>query len=264
MKERPTGDIELKGDILCCKDLRKEGTWAGLNVKSGRFVVLTNVRLTKDLDSTGFKSRGQLVQQFLHQDAERLEESEMKLYPPFNLIYGNLFHSKPKMVVISNAHHFPQHVHQPHLFQSFLTIENGDHAISNSFVNDLSWPKVDYLRSNISEILSKEELAFPFLNQELKGEEVASTKLVSELQSLLTSKPNFPAEKHPKFVSNHGPEMEHQLQKDLFVEIPSQKYQTRSQTIVLKPKNSKYIHYLFRKTETSASEAWKVFSVLTK
>jgi len=99
------------------------------------------------------------------------------------------------------------------------------------------------------------------LNVPMNEAAVKNSLLVTEIEKILNAKLNFPKEEHPTFQSVFEPDMEYHLQKDVFVEYPKANYQTRSQSIVIKPKKSSFVYYLFRHTEPSNFSDWTVFTV---
>lgn len=90
--------------VLCGSDPKAGGTWMGLNVKTGRFTVLTNLG---GATKAGQPSRGAMVLAFLRQrlsgaaagvsvkDAVSELLRARKEYAPFNLLWADVYAEHP-------------------------------------------------------------------------------------------------------------------------------------------------------------------------
>jgi len=71
--------------VLCALDAESGGTWMGVNVRTGAFAALTNVRCGRPPAPT--RSRGELVARVLRGDVDAVPSSD---YAAFNLVHGVL------------------------------------------------------------------------------------------------------------------------------------------------------------------------------
>jgi uncharacterized protein with NRDE domain len=159
---RVTGPLALHGPALYCKDIRGGGTWMGLNVVTGVFVTLTNVRRALPPASDGVpqrSSRGLLVVKLLTEDCSFLDSAASAssiggkldlsdVYGGFNCVIARL-HSTT-VLTITNCHSLlaasePTTAWAEH-------VAPGSHAMSNSFFNDESWAKVRHVRSGMERL----------------------------------------------------------------------------------------------------------------
>lgn len=81
--QRSTTPLRLRDDVLCATDQISGGTWMGLNVRTGQFAALTNVRANMGPSA----SRGELVFRMLRGDQAAASSDEYKCY---NLLHGNI------------------------------------------------------------------------------------------------------------------------------------------------------------------------------
>lgn len=181
--ERPTARAnwwEDNPDVFAGKDLRAGGTWMGIN-KHGQFAVLTNFRMGREM-AKGARSRGELVRDFLVQDADPKDYMEIVRgkaanYNLFNLIVGN----KDQVFYYSNAEDKP-----------LITMEKGVYGLSNSLL-DVPWPKVKKARMRMTESLQnsnfKPEDLFNILTdtKTAPDDELPDTKIPYEWEKKLSA-----------------------------------------------------------------------------
>ena len=95
--ERVATPLEIgKDGLLCCRDSEAGGSWMGLNVKTGEFAALTNVRAPP---SKPVRSRGELILRSLSGDAEAAISSGQ--YENYNLLFGRLSADGPPQLQFS-------------------------------------------------------------------------------------------------------------------------------------------------------------------
>jgi len=281
---RPTRDAELELDsqILCGRDLAAGGTWCGLHTLSGHFAVLTNVFEPSAIPITNnITSRGKLVEMFIKGEFDLTESDNLlpnwKDFMGFNLLFGNvnnfIFDQKPStptptdsdepaLYFISNRSSTgPGLPETPKLHK----LHNGVHCVSNSFLDDLEWPKVKFLRDEIERVVTSEA-----------NKNASAQDLCDQLAQLLTARPMFPADQVQQYIidatvtfcnkiHNKGSEVvvsensgtvlglnemvEETLDscQNIFVDYAN-KYKTKSQTIMLVHRSGK-VHYFYRNTD---------------
>lgn len=95
---RPTSSLRLRGDVLGAIDLKAKGVAAvGMNVKSGKFGMLTNCRFASTLNPAG-QSRGTVLQNLLSDD-EKIDWTT-PFQGDFHLYEGGLFLKKSEPVFV--------------------------------------------------------------------------------------------------------------------------------------------------------------------
>lgn len=173
---RPTSSCERRNnDVICAIDELKGGTWMGMNMQTGLFCSLTNLRWVGP-PRTNAASRGLLVSELLEAPATGLtsvlsnrSECTAQLraamaarpYEGLNLCVGNWYPnadgSPPAVFYASNvppgantvktsSHGWTQHVEQ--------LAPGVTHAWSNNAPAAPAWPKSTWLRSNLAQLLS--------------------------------------------------------------------------------------------------------------
>lgn len=166
--ERPVLPITLYGPLLYSKDTRGGGTWMGLNVCTGVFAALTNVRSIEVGDVTAScASRGLLVLRLLSGDipltalagaaASSSEGGETDLgsiYGGFNVVVSGLYAKETSAFVMSNRMPTASDHAIAHATGAWVrAILPGAHALSNSFFDDDRWAKVRFLRAEVPRVV---------------------------------------------------------------------------------------------------------------
>jgi uncharacterized protein with NRDE domain len=202
---RPTEQAEFwieYPDLLAGKDLQAGGTWMGIT-RQGRFAAITNFRDLKNHRSDA-PSRGNLTLDFLIDDISP-EECYNKLKPTlnnfngFNLILGYV----DELFYFSNK------------TEGLKKLEPNIHGISNA-VLDTPWPKVEKSKRQLAHLIEQKNIhPWEILNllddtSLAKDEELPDTGVGLELERMLS----------PIFIK-------------------SEKYGTRSSTIVTVDNNNK-------------------------
>lgn len=129
-------------------DIEHKGSWLGLNKKTGRFAVLTNVR-AKGAVKDGL-SRGKLVKDALisEQNIEDFaQQADISSYSSFNLLIGD----KQALFYISN---YPKITVQP-LVAGIYTLSNGN--------LNTSWPKTQAAKENYLNWMNDKKKALIYL-----------------------------------------------------------------------------------------------------
>jgi uncharacterized protein with NRDE domain len=188
-------------DLLAGKDLQAGGTWMGITRK-GKFAAITNFRDLKN-NRNDAPSRGELTLDFLVKDVTPEEyynrlKSELNNYNGFNLILGNI----DELYYFSNK------------TDGLKKLEPGIHGISNAIL-DTPWPKVEKSKRQLKHLIEQQNIhPWEILNllddtSPAKDEELPDTGVGLELERILS----------PIFIK-------------------SEKYGTRSSTIVTVDKNN--------------------------
>ena len=191
-----------KPGILAGKDLKKGGTWLGVN-REGNFAALTNYRDLNNIREN-VSSRGEIVTSFLDKDLmtekfiQQIDQNALD-YNGFNLIAGNIH----KLFHYSNE------------TREYSEVKPGIHGISNALLNT-SWPKVENAKNEFSEIVAERE---PDANS---------------LFDLLQNKKRYPSERLPK--TGLSEEMEIAV-SSAFIETDY--YGTRCSTLLFIDKENK-------------------------
>lgn len=198
---RPTAPASFwkdNPDILAGRDLKKMGTWMGVNRK-GSFAAVTNYRDISNLKQDA-QSRGELVSNFLANSSEpeqylkKIKRIKDK-YNGFNLLTGNL----EKLFYYSNIE------------DKIIRLDPGIYGLSNAFLNT-PWPKVLKGKQMLKEVLNSASVDV----------------LVEKLFLILADAEPFADELLPD--TGVGMEMERTL-SPLF--ISSANYGTRSSTVII-------------------------------
>ncbi len=127
----PPADLGGDPRIFAGRDLEGGGTWMGYNA-AGLFAALTNFRQSVRTIPPDALTRGKLVMGLLrHRDpaaaAEWLVAQEMARYRPFNVLFGTQAHFL----------YYSSHGEAPP-----RSLAAGYYVLSNSVLDDRSWPKV--------------------------------------------------------------------------------------------------------------------------
>lgn len=140
--------------IYAGKDNIGGGTWMGLN-KYGKFVALTNYRDMKH-EKTGKKTRGEIVTELLNHYGETehfFHAFDDEAYNGFN-------------VIVKNGAQFH---HYSNVSKKLSPISPGIHGISNALL-DTEWPKVSYLKKQLSVMIEDVEIDPEFCFQILQDD----------------------------------------------------------------------------------------------
>jgi uncharacterized protein with NRDE domain len=256
--------IQTKFNIACGLDslyAEQCGTWLGVNVHNGDFAVLTNV-LESHFIRKDHLSRGVLVSnviQNIKASDNFLKPEQALRFSGYNLIFGNLLEGKLRYTT-------NRKLQSPPSFADIvpsIDITDGVHCVSNSYLNDETWPKVKFLRESLKKLTEK------------LPAHITAEQLRDELAMLLCSRPQFPIEQLPGYILSElklmdkliegsvtkVPERYQDLdknelkilkidlleaQRNIFVHSDTEK--TRSQTIILVHKSG-LIHYFYRNTD---------------
>lgn len=177
--KRQTENVMLRNGVYSGIDLEKGGTWTGIT-QSGRMAFITNYRdFTLHVEEP--ESRGVLTKDFLEGNMppetylETLSRKKTR-YNPFNLIVGDI-----------NGLYFYSNIQD-----RIIKIESGIHGLSNAFLNT-PWPKVNRIKNDLSEVISKklleEETLFAILENRVQADEneLPNTGLDLSLEKALSA-----------------------------------------------------------------------------
>ena len=144
-QSRKTEPIEERGGILCARDMQAGGAQTMFNTKTGILSSLTNVRTQPG--KGGERSRGKIVEDAVVYEQEIMEEigKVRSQYAGFNLLRVNLKNNVAKYVT-NNTSWQGEDVTQ---------LPMGTHCVSNSYLNDFTWEKVDYLKNTLESIVKE-------------------------------------------------------------------------------------------------------------
>lgn len=133
------------------------------------------------------------------------------------------------MIYASNrSSTYPQKIQKP----KEVSMKDGIHVVSNSFLNDMSWPKVKYLKDQTNNLLSK-------VPKDIKPEE-----LRDQIFDLMTSRPNFKDLPESKLIqSTHYSDADKEELGNIFVNSMEKRYKTKSTIIILVHKSGKIFYY---------------------
>lgn len=165
--------------IVAGRDLEAGGTWMGRN-ELGLVAGLTNGRRFDETPPPDVRSRGELVSGLLMhrapQDAaEWLTAQPLERYRPFNVLFGGT----------AGFFYYSSLLPDP-----VRALEPGVYALSNSTLNDVSWPKVnralEFLNANRAtggeELLQRTEV---FLSDGTHPDQEESPHLMEEIHGAL-------------------------------------------------------------------------------
>ena len=187
-------------NLLAGKDLQAGGTWLGIT-KEGRFSAITNFRDLKNHRNDA-PSRGKLTLDFLvssisPEDYYNNLKPTLDDFNGFNLLFGSV----DKLYYFSNK------------TTELQKIESGIHGISNAIL-DTPWPKVEKSKKLLQNLIEKDDIhpweVLNILDDSMiaKDAELPDTGVGMELERILS----------PIFIK-------------------SEKYGTRSSTVVMVEKN---------------------------
>eukprot|EP00659_Diplonema_papillatum_P011586 gene11586-17848_t len=163
---RPTAPIRQEEDIVAARDEIGHGYQTALNVKNGILASLTNIRAQPH--GTGHRSRGLLVEDAAYQ--RPIDDIAREVYAGFNLITADL----KKGVVEYRTNHVDWKG------PDVMRIKRGAHCMSNTYLDDASWPKVFRL---------KERLVDTFQALVQKGSDVSAEEVLEAVAEPLCDTP---------------------------------------------------------------------------
>ncbi|EGG16940.1 hypothetical protein DFA_07921 [Cavenderia fasciculata] len=131
-------------DIYAGRDLKFGGTWFGIN-NYGSFAILLNYTVPKELISPDLKSRGLIIPEFLKHPSSELKDyietmqKEKHLYPPLNLVVGNV--KTGEIYYICNYNKSDNNNNMNDTTTEAIILGDQVVTVSNGNVND-KWPKM--------------------------------------------------------------------------------------------------------------------------
>ncbi len=151
--ERPTRPARFWDEypnLLAGKDLSAGGAWMGIS-KRGQFAALTNYR-DPSIERNDPPSRGEIVIEYLtrkENSASFLKEldSQSDRYMGFNVLTGS-----PDAM-----HHYSNQERQ------INAVQPGVHGLSNHLL-DTPWPKVENAKSDLQQLIGKDEFSEALFN----------------------------------------------------------------------------------------------------
>ena len=172
---RSTGPLQQHGDILCALDHASSGTWMGINVRTGNFAALTNVRAHQP---SGVRSRGELVNRVLQGKAAVACESTD--YAAYNLLHGNLCDGRPIHLTTSVPPDWQPRTSE--LPSGSVVVKSNDEGggltTTEEHDGEFVWPKAVWLHSQVRAALS--------VGAELVGEDGARA-LIAALEPAMSA-----------------------------------------------------------------------------
>ena len=226
--ERETAEPEEENDIICGIDGLKHGTWCGVNVASGDAVFLTNYRT---FDAAPSKlSRGTLVMDHLEGKDPFRDNHTRGEFGLHNVVRFNVFNAD-----------------LPVLYESSVTentreLRPGVYALSNSTLDDLSWPKVAWLKTEAARIID-----------EMRNVDDANT-VADRLADLLLDYTD-----HEYAHSGDIPEseIEELLRRRVFLHNLGRDYGTRCHSVCMQDNGVGKYFYRAINLETGSPGIWK-------
>eukprot|EP01095_Lingulamoeba_sp_RSL-Kostka_P008066 TRINITY_DN2640_c0_g2_i1.p1 TRINITY_DN2640_c0_g2~~TRINITY_DN2640_c0_g2_i1.p1 ORF type:complete len:386 (-),score=83.89 TRINITY_DN2640_c0_g2_i1:348-1505(-) len=155
-KNRKSDIPDINSDnIICGLDKRSNGTWIGVNIKTGSFCAITNIggrggiidENRKKMKDEYF-ARGNLVYKFLKDPYDPNLLKNRKYYQGYNLIWGNIFKENVKMNYNNNCDPSDKHPTLP-IITSF---RYGYFGLGNDFIDD-EYVKCKYIEKRGKEII---------------------------------------------------------------------------------------------------------------
>lgn len=198
--QRPTAAADYwedYPDLLAGRDLQAGGTWLGIT-RQGRFAAITNYREPQHDESPLAQSRGQIVRDFLLDNARPADwagslRQNRNVYRGFNVLLGD----PDELICVSNRS------------EMILAVNAGSHGLSNHLL-DTDWPKVRRGRARLDALLEDEQV-----------DPEALLELLAERNVVSGSEP-------PGFELQLAPEL---ITRMMFITSPQ--YGTRSSTVLL-------------------------------
>eukprot|EP01080_Neovahlkampfia_damariscottae_P001421 gene1421-12041_t len=188
-KDRETQEafINKQTNILGGVDTKMGGTWCGVNVKNGDFCMLTNCWSNKLNPVKNPVTRGFLVSHYLTKEEDGFEylRKDYDSYQGFNLIYGNIFKPDSFIYESNRTESIPQKKQVP----IEKSLKEGIHVCTNSFLNDKTWPKTDFLTQTLQNYF-----------EEIKDKKISVEELKDKIIQIMCSRPSPSLEKFPKYT----------------------------------------------------------------
>eukprot|EP01060_Flectonema_neradi_P025442 TRINITY_DN34239_c0_g1_i1.p1 TRINITY_DN34239_c0_g1~~TRINITY_DN34239_c0_g1_i1.p1 ORF type:complete len:273 (+),score=54.58 TRINITY_DN34239_c0_g1_i1:43-861(+) len=242
---RKTEAIEEKRGLLCARDVKAGGAQTMLNIKDGILSTLTNVRTQPG--KGGERSRGKVVEDAVLQDPEMLEElaRTRSQYAGFNLLRIDLKKNIAKYVTNNISWEG----------DSVYDLPMGSHCMSNSYLNDFSWEKVDYLKKTLENIVT---------SSPADGSVDSFMTSITEPLCHSSGFVSYPTSlNNPEY--NPYAKVEAQLQQGIWVSVPTGNdiFRTLFQTAVAVEDSGDGLlcHYWYRDTQTPESHGeWVKFT----
>ena len=255
LSRRGTRDIAEVDRLLCAVDEEAGGTQSALNFADGVVANLTNVRLQPT--NAGVDppvSRGLLVKGAAlgHLDLPTVAK-ERHRYAGFNLLRCVLGRETgPRCEYVTNCEQW-----QGTGADGVEVLEGeGVHCVSNSYLNDDSWPKVRHLKTRLQGVVD----ALP--------DDVPIEHLMEAVAAPLCDD-DVGAEGHIPENMSATPEAhleyEAALQKGVWVsaQVPNDVFRSLFQTVVVSevtPEGDTAVHYWYRSTHTATEHgSWRKF-----
>jgi uncharacterized protein with NRDE domain len=268
--DRSVSPPQQYGDVIYAKDNVGNGTWFGLNRRSGYVVAITNVR-DKISPPDAAPSRGEIVSRLLQDDPSdsfsithilksynsSATESSGKvvislpgIYAGFNLIFGKVF--SPSSEDDSQGYHFyllsnrsADITLNPNEAILHQIAKEGINVLSNSSLDDLSWAKCHYLYESLE--LQAPRLPHP---SSFATELECVQSVVARLSNIMSNQDEISMSSInwlPKYdTSTLTQSQEKYLQHHVFIPpINEKRYGTRSTSIVIKLESGA-VYYLYK------------------
>lgn len=274
-------DPLLQPEVIFGSDKLFPGsTWMGLNRRKGYFACLNNVRSKHFTEPLANRtSRGLLVQTFLTAPFltvdEKQDEQQQQLmpattraakklnaviqplggqFPGFSMLHCNLFTALPlRCMLLSNRPHpplFGDEFKGSSNMGGHAVIPDGCHAMSNSFFDDFSWPKVSYIRKEVNKIIAE----WPPFPTDPSKEEAAVLAFVSSLVVPMSAIASFDSSMLPDLSFSPLDAERESANQRVFIPHnhgkalpPLEASGTRSQTLVLRTR--KHVYFFCRSTD---------------
>lgn len=243
---RPASPVALCGDVLCGLDGLHGGTWAGFHPASGTVAVLTNVR-TQDTYRRP-QSRGALVLDVLR--GVGAPEGEVRhSYGPYNVLQADLYAAQPRVVWRCCPQ---QGMEDEACYVDNTPLSSGVHALSNSYLDDTSWPKVRFLREGCARIVTELGTDYQLRAEAEGGDDVVASELVERLSALFLHKEDVAP-------ATPGESVMTTLKRLVYLHGRFPNYGTSCHTLVLRTLT--HVFYCARAldAQTGLPEPWKVW-----
>ena len=212
------------------------GTWCGVNIKDGDFCMLTNCWSNKMNPVENPITRGFIVSHFLTKEEVDFTylRKDYDKYQGFNLIYGNVFDSNSFVYESNRTETIPQKKQIP----IEKTLKDGIHVLTNSFINDTTWPKTEILTNQLKEYFN-----------EIKEKKISVEELKKKIIEFMCLRPCPEIEKFPKYSNvqlGEYDETDYEGLGNIFIDTKNTK--TRSQILLIVDKNQN-VNYYYGNTE---------------
>ena len=243
--------IDEANGLLCAVDAVAGGTQCALNLEKGILANVTNVRLQPH--NTGPDkaiSRGILVSDAAHDELD-LDNTvhHPERYAGYNLLKCNLLTHRVEYITNNTQWTGPK----------VSVFTEGSHAVSNSYLNDETWPKVVHLKKRLEasmESVSEGVEIETFMETVAQPLNDASFGLTSAPANMSTIATAYPLLK----------DSEVDLQDGVWVSsnTPHGEFRTRYQTVVaseVTEDGKTLVHYWYRGTNSPTDhDKWSKFT----